>query len=120
MVAPADLSIDRSIDEILEVRLGVDRTSIGQLCQQFGIVELGLFGSALRDDFRRDGDNPSDVDVLVVFGEGDRLSWQDWLRLESAIEVLFGRNVDLCQKRLLKNPYSRAEILRNYRVIYEF
>jgi uncharacterized protein len=116
MVAPA---LDRSIDEILAVRFGVDRDSIGRLCKQFGIVELGLFGSALRDDFRRDGDHPSDVDVLVVFGGGDRLSWQDWLNLESAIELLFGRKVDLCQKRLLKNPYSRAEILRTYRVIYD-
>jgi uncharacterized protein len=116
MAAPA---LDRSIDEILEMRFGVDRDAIGQLCQRFGIVELGLFGSALRDDFRSDGNNPSDVDVLMVFGEGDRLSWQDWLNLESAIEFLFGRKVDLCQKRLLKNPYSRAEILQTYRVVYD-
>ncbi len=116
MEAPA---LDRSIDEMLAVRFGVDREAIAHLCEQFRIVELGLFGSALRDDFRSDGDHPSDVDLLVSFGEGDRLSWQDWLRLESAIEVLFGRTVDLCQKRLLKNPYSRAEILRTYRVIYE-
>jgi uncharacterized protein len=75
-------------------------------------VELGLFGSVLRDDFRSAGDDPSDVDLLVTFEEGYRRSATEWLALEQAVEELFDRKVDLCQKRLLKNPYRRAEIIQ--------
>jgi uncharacterized protein len=110
--------LDRPIDEILKERLGVDRADIVALCDRFKIVELGLFGSALRDDFRADGDDPSDVDLLVVFEEGYQQSYQEYLDLGVAVETLFRRKVDICQKKLLKNPYSRADILRTNQVIY--
>jgi uncharacterized protein len=110
--------LDRPIDEILKERLGVDRADIVALCDRFRIVELGLFGSALRDDFRVDGDDPSDVDLLVVFEEGYRQPYEDYLDLVETVEALFRRKVDICQKKLLKNPYSRADILRTNQVIY--
>jgi predicted nucleotidyltransferase len=40
--------------------------AIAQFCEKWQIVELSLFGSILRDDFRPTGDNPSDVDFLYV------------------------------------------------------
>ena len=106
------------IHELLQLRLGVDRSDLIALCQRFRIVELGLFGSALRDDFRMAGDDPSDVDLLVTFEEGYRRSAEEWLMLEQAVEELFDRKVDICQKRLLRNPYRRAEIVQTARVIY--
>jgi uncharacterized protein len=110
--------LDRPIDEILKERLGVDRADIVALCDRFRIVELGLFGSALRNDFRAEGSDPSDVDLLVVFEEGYQQSYQEYLDLGVAVETLFRRKVDICQKKLLKNPYSRADILRTNQVIY--
>jgi uncharacterized protein len=110
--------LDRPIEEILQARFGVDRAVIVALCQRFRIVELGLFGSAVRDDFRDGGADPSDVDLLVVFEVGYSASYQEYLDLREAAEGLFGRKVDICQKRLLENPYSRADILRTNRVIY--
>jgi uncharacterized protein len=38
--------------------------------------------------------------------------------MQAQIEEMFGRKVDLTQKKLLKNPYSRAEILKTYQLIY--
>ncbi len=114
----ADSVLDRPIDEILKERLGVDRADVVALCDRFRIVELGLFGSVLRDDFRADGDDPSDVDLLVVFEEGYQQSYQEYLDLGVAVEALFRRKADICQKKLLKNPYSRADILRTNQVIY--
>lgn len=110
--------LDRSVDEILKVRFGVDRADIVALCERFQIVEMGVFGSAVRDDFRAGGDDPSDVDLLVVFEEGYRRSYQESLELAAVVEELFGRKVDICEKPLLKNPYSRSDILRTNRVIY--
>lgn len=39
-----------SIDDLLQLRFGIDRAAIGAFCEKFQISELGLFGSALRDD----------------------------------------------------------------------
>jgi uncharacterized protein len=110
--------LDRPVEEILQARFGVDRAMIVALCQRFRIVELGVFGSAVREDFRDGGDDPSDVDLLVTFAEGADRSYTDYLDLIEAAEGLFGRSVDICQKDLLVNPYSRREILRTYQVIY--
>jgi predicted nucleotidyltransferase len=106
------------IAELLQARLGVDVLKIVALCDRFRIVEFGLFGSVLRDDFRLAGSDPSDVDVLVVFETDYRLSWETWRDLQEGLERLFGRKVDVVRKELLTNPYRRAEILRTYRVIY--
>jgi uncharacterized protein len=110
--------LDRPIDEILMARFGVDRSDIVALCERFRIVEMGVFGSAVRDDFREGGEDPSDVDLLVVFEEGYQRSYEERLDLVAVVEELFGRKVDICQKRLLDNPYRRAKILRSAKVIY--
>jgi uncharacterized protein len=110
--------LDRPVEEILQARFGVDRAMIVALCQRFRIVELGVFGSAVRDDFRDGGDDPSDVDLLVTFAEDDRISFPELLDLKDAAAELFGREVDICQKSLIENPYRRAKILRSERVIY--
>ncbi|XZN94641.1 MAG: nucleotidyltransferase family protein [Microcoleus sp.] len=73
-----------------------------------------MFGSVLRDDFRSD----SDVDVLVTYEPSHRLTFAHLLSMEEEIEDLFHRSVDLVEKKLLKNPYLRSNILKTYRVIY--
>ncbi len=110
--------LEMTVEEILKSRLSVNPADLTAICQQFQIVEMGLFGSALRDDFRVGGDDPSDVDLLVVFRSGYRLSWQDWTALESRLRSVFQREVDIVRKNLLNNPYRRAKILRSNRVIY--
>ncbi len=110
--------LEMTVEEILKLRLNVDPTDLSMICQQFQIVEMGLFGSALREDFREGGDNPSDVDLLVVFRPGYRLSWHDWVALESSLRSVFQREVDVVRKNLMDNPYRRAKILRSNRVIY--
>jgi uncharacterized protein len=106
------------IAELLQARLGVAVSEVIALCDRYQIAEFGLFGSILRDDFRVSGDDPSDVDVLVVFEEGYRLSWKVWQNLQAELEQLFERKVDVVRKELLTNPYRRAEILTTCRVIY--
>ena len=101
-----------ALPSMLIDRLRLSDPEIIDFCQRWHIQELGLFGSVLRADFRED----SDIDVLVVF-ERD---W-DYLKSENVqqeLSQLVRRDVDLTQKRLLLNPFSRAEILRTYRVLY--
>ena len=115
----ANSTLDSAALDILEKRLQVNYDQVAEFCEQFSIVKLGVFGSVLRDDFRSDGENPSDVDLLIEFSPDQKLSWPMWLDLQETSEKLFKRKVDLVQKHLLENPYRRAEILRTNRVIYE-
>ncbi len=111
--------LETPIEVILKERLRVDRSEVATLCEQFEIAQLSLFGSVLRDDFRAEGEVPSDVDVLIVYKPGHRMTWAGWLALEDALKELFGRKVDVVRKKLITNPYVRAEILKTHRLVYE-
>ena len=102
------------LDQRIFDRLNVFEEDITKFCQKWKIVEFGVFGSVLRDDFRSD----SDIDVLITFDSHFHPKLSDRLEMQDQIEALFKRSVDLAQKNLLKNPYSRAEILQSCRIIY--
>jgi predicted nucleotidyltransferase len=95
-------------------RIKASPAQIAEFCQRWHITEFALFGSVLRDDFRPD----SDIDVLLTFSPEQWLTWDDWQAMQTEIETLFKRNVDLVSKQYLKNPYRRHEILNTRQVIY--
>jgi predicted nucleotidyltransferase len=103
------------------------RTSVGQVtfdeaalrafCERWGIVELAIFGSALRDDFRPD----SDIDLLVTFARDTRATLFDLDTIESELAALLGRPVDLVSRPGIersKNEFRREAILGSARVVY--
>jgi predicted nucleotidyltransferase len=103
--------------EILQNRIGVNPDAIAAFCRKWGIRELSLFGSVLTDDFRPD----SDVDVLITFADPQRDlgPWgRDLETMRDELESMFGRRVDLVEKRLVRNPFRRHHILTNRTVIY--
>jgi uncharacterized protein len=90
---------------------------IGEFCRRWKLVELSVFGSILRDDFRPD----SDVDVLVRFEPAARPSLLTLGQMKKELSELFGRDVDLLEEggvREMTNPYFRQEILRTSEVVY--
>jgi predicted nucleotidyltransferase len=91
-----------------------DSDRIADFCHRWRITEFALFGSAIRDDFRPD----SDVDVLVTFEPGAPWTLWDLSRMRSELQAIFGREVDLVEKKALRNPFRRQAILANQRVIY--
>ena len=84
------------------------------IIRKYGLSELAVFGSVLRDDFN----DESDVDLLIVFKNGKEKSLFDIIDLKSEMEMLVGRKVDIVEKEALKNPYRKAEILKTAKVIY--
>lgn len=50
-------------------KVSLPKGKIADFCRRHHILNLALFGSALREDFRPD----SDLDVLVEFEPGTRL-----------------------------------------------
>ena len=97
--------------------LGVSDEQVEEFCRTWRIVEMSLFGSALRDDFRPD----SDVDLLVQFAADARHSLLDLVGMESELSTMFGRKVDLVEKAAVErseNYIRRRNILSTARVVY--
>jgi predicted nucleotidyltransferase len=92
----------------------VPRERLAEFCRRWGIAELALFGSVLRDDFGPD----SDVDVLVVFTPATPRGLEAREAMEEELAALVGRRVDLVEKAALRNPFRRHEILSTHRVVY--
>jgi predicted nucleotidyltransferase len=78
------------------------------------VTELALFGSALRDDFGPE----SDVDLLVTFDPGAPWSLFDLVEMREELAEVFGREVDLVEKKALRNPFRRRAILDSSRTLY--
>ena len=78
-------------------------------------------GSVLRADFRYDGDNPSDIDVLFTYGKNAHKNLLTQIRMQYELEDLLNREVDLVSKTALLNDpnYIRCQnILGSAVVIY--
>jgi predicted nucleotidyltransferase len=78
---------------------------------------LDLFGSALREDFRKD----SDVDLLAALRPEFRVTLLDWADLQERLSEVFGRPVDLVSHRAVEgsqNPYRKQAILSTAIPIY--
>ena len=93
----------------------IDQVKIELFCRKHGVQEFSLFGSVLRDDFGGE----SDVDVLIALEPGHAMTPEKFLDMRDELSALFGgREIDLVQKRLLKNPFRRHEILTTREVVY--
>jgi predicted nucleotidyltransferase len=97
--------------------LTISRDKIAEFCRRWKITEFALFGSVLRDDFRSD----SDIDVLVTFMPGASWRFYDLISMKEELEGMFGRPVDLVEKRLVErseNYIRRKHILNHTETIY--
>jgi predicted nucleotidyltransferase len=92
----------------------IDPRQITDFCRRWKVTELALFGSVLRADFRPD----SDIDLLVTFEPGAPWTLWDLTRMRIELEAIFGREVDLVEKKALRNPFRREAILANQRIVY--
>ena len=98
--------------------LNVDENELINFCQQNQILELSVFGSVLREDFKE----TSDIDFVVVFDPQIQLSLMDLVGIQYELEELIGRKVDLVEKRSIENSHNwirRKNILEAATLIYE-
>jgi hypothetical protein len=96
----------------------ISAEQIAAFCRKWGVSSLALFGSVLRADFRHD---ESDVDVLVTFVPESRPSLFDMITMRRELEAIFGRSVDLVERRLIEqsdNWIRRKHILESAEIIY--
>jgi predicted nucleotidyltransferase len=97
-----------------DIHIAVPKRKIAAFCRRWKVVEMGLFGSVLRDDFNAS----SDVDVLVTFASDAQVGLFDLAQMQFELGRLFGHPVDVLEKDALRNPFRKREILKAARVIY--
>lgn len=93
--------------------------AIRAFCERWGVVELALFGSVLREDFGPG----SDVDAVMTLPEGEGCGLFKLGEMAEELGEVFGRRVDLYTaegvrigaKHLVE---AAIEIDRTARVIY--
>lgn len=101
----------------MPIAIALPQQSIREFCQRWQIVELSVFGSVLRDDFRSD----SDIDILVAFAPTANWGLLEHAQMQQELETMLGRAVDLISKRAIKrssNWIRRQEILSTAQTIY--
>ena len=91
----------------------VDEARLGEVCRRYGVRELSLFGSAVRDEMRPD----SDIDLLVEFLPEAQVDLVDYAGLMLDLSTLLGRKIDLVPKNGLK-PLIRTAVLEEARLLY--
>ena len=99
------------------MNIEIPKEKIADFCRKWKIVELSLFGSVLRDNFRPD----SDVDILVTFSPDAEWSLLDHMAMEEELSAIFGRKVDLVNRRAIErseNYIRRKAILETAQPYY--
>lgn len=87
--------------------------NIEELCREFEVRELSLFGSALSERFGPE----SDYDLLVEFRPEARVGLFRFIGLQNRLAELLHRKVDLVPKKTLR-PFLRDKVLQEAQVIY--
>ena len=95
------------------IRISVPKKDLKKFCRRYQVNRLALFGSVLRQDFRRD----SDVDVLVSFEPDAHVGFITLSRMQRELSELFKRPVDLVLMDGLK-PVIRDSVLANIEEVY--
>jgi uncharacterized protein len=94
----------------LAIELPLDR--ISEICRKYGVVELAVFGSVVRDDFGPD----SDVDFLYVRSADSRIG-MEFFGFREELHDAVGREVDVVPKNYL-HWVIRDRVLAEAQTVY--
>lgn len=92
-----------------------NKQAIADLCREFRIKRLDVFGSASTGAFDPD---TSDLDVIADLGEYDDDVGMRYLRFCLALEDHFGHSVEVITELSITNPYFREAVEEQRQNIY--
>jgi predicted nucleotidyltransferase len=103
-----------ALPEIVTAHLGEVRA----LCERYSVKRLTIFGSAVKGTFDPE---KSDLDFVVDFlPDTPRSGFDDpYFQLLGALQDVLHREVDLVERRGIKNPYFIKVLALTERPIYE-
>jgi predicted nucleotidyltransferase len=86
-----------------------------QLCIQYHVLRLYVFGSILTKKFNQN----SDIDFLVDFGMVDLYDYADnYFDFKYSLEDLFKKEIDLVESKAITNPYFKKTIDQTKLLVY--
>lgn len=93
------------------------RAAIAELCREYGVAKLEVFGSAATGAFDPDS---SDVDFIVEYPPDYEFGL--WLTryfdFKERLEDLLGRSVDLVMVGAMRNPYFIESANESRQLLY--
>ena len=95
-------------------KLEINENKVKEIASSYKILELYIFGSALRQDFN----DKSDIDLLIKLSKDSGYSIFELIEIKEKFENLFSRKIDLVELEGLRNPYRKEEILKTAKMIY--
>ena len=97
--------------KILEKKKNILKEHYKELQKSYGVKKIGIFGSYVREEQKKD----SDFDILVEFEDDFEIGLLKFINLENYLSNLLGIKVDLVEISSLK-PRIGKNILKE--VIY--
>jgi predicted nucleotidyltransferase len=86
------------------------------LCREYGVVKLDLFGSAARDDF---DPASSDIDLAVRFDYSRPMGgFMQYFGFKREVEALFARPVDLVCEEAVQNRFMLRAMNKSRKHLY--
>lgn len=85
------------------------------ICKEFDVERLDAFGSIARGT----STTSSDIDLLVEFKNPDQSLARRFFGFLHCLEDVLGCRIDLLTSSGLRNPYFRAQVMRERVNIYE-
>jgi predicted nucleotidyltransferase len=82
----------------MKAKIAIPEEAIRDFCRRWQVGEFTLFESVLRDDFGAD----SDIDVLISFRPETQRGFTQLAAMRKELEKLWGRRVDLVDRRLVE------------------
>jgi hypothetical protein len=91
-----------------------DSKKIAAFCLRNKVSSFSIFGSYSTGKSRPG----SDVDILISFKPDACPTLADLAGMREELESLFGKSVDLVEEEAIRNPYRRASILKDKKILY--
>ena len=99
----------------MATKIDLKTDQLHQLCKQFNVKELYLFGSATSNDFSKD----SDLDFIVKFDrQGFEGAFDQFIDFKHQLEQIYGRPVDLYHFKKFRNSIFQQEVERFKQLLY--
>ena len=95
------------------IPVAIQQQQIVEFCQRHHILQLSIFGSALRDEFHSE----SDIDVLVQF-HPDHIPGLAFFGMQAELSQILGHPVDLNTLQFI-SPDFRQQVLEEAEIIYD-
>lgn len=91
------------------------RKELQNLCQEFQVKELYLFGSVVTGNFSEE----SDLDFIVNFDRKNHVgAFDQFIGFKQRLEKIYERKVDLYHHRKYRNPIFQKEVESTKELVY--